>query len=34
MPFIDYYKLLGLDKTATPKDIKPTGSWPGSIIRI
>ena len=22
MPFIDYYKLLGLDKTATPKDIK------------
>jgi curved DNA-binding protein len=22
MPFIDYYKILGIDKTATPKDIK------------
>lgn len=35
MEFIDYYKLLELDQSATAKDIKkPIENWRGSTILI
>lgn len=35
MPYIDYYKILGVDKNASQEDIKkPIESWLANIIPI